>query len=300
MDRAPPAPPTFAMNTTSAPPVPPPLPPTAPAVVVDEISPAHFAVDDIVPAPTFVPPLHQRAQKTQRLSKFTFTNDTKLVLVQCVAEHEGHLAAHGQLDAVFSKVRSMFIENLPSELWQRQHMPGVKTLRDKFRALMRARRTVDSENAGASGISEDITESDQFLDDMIKEKDAEEEDKKVKRDEATAKDKELTQMGFDLRGEASCRTAKETTEEKKVRQEERRLSRKRKHDDGCDDAEWRDVVRQRIEARDKQDQRANEIRQQELILQRERFEEDRRDRLANREQNAKQLELIAMLAKQFK
>lgn len=297
MDCAQPSPSTSTMPNASAPPMPPPLPPATPAPAV----PAVNVDDEIQPAPAVVPPLHQRAQSAPRVSKFTFTEESKLVLVQCVAEYEGHLAGHGHLDEVFAKVRVMFVENLPRELWQRVSQPSVKTLRDKFRALMRARRNVDAEYAAASGISEDITETDQFLDDMIKEKDAEEEDKKVKRDEATAKEKELAQTGFDLRGEASCRTTKETAEQKNARQDKRRNSRKRKLGDMCDDeTEWKDVLRQRIEARDEQDRLANVLKQQELDLQRDRFEEDKRDREAARAQNAKQLELMAMMAKHFK
>lgn len=79
-----------------------------------------------------------------------------------------------------------------------------------------------------------------------------------------------------------CRKTKETTEENKVRQEERRISRKLKRDEGCDNSKWRDVVRQRIEVRNKQDRRSNETRQKELIIQHDRFEEDRLDRVDNR------------------
>lgn len=68
-------------------------------------------------------------------------------------------------------------------------MPIMKTLRGKFRTLMRALPTVESENTRASRISEYIKEAYQFKDDVVKEKDSVEEDKKVKRDEAKAKDK---------------------------------------------------------------------------------------------------------------
>lgn len=86
------------------------------------------------------------------------------------------MGGHSQLDKLIEMVRDTFLQNIPTETWICQSKPTVKPLRDKFRALLRRRRTADRTNAAASGIAEDLTEVDQLLDDLIKNKTTEEED----------------------------------------------------------------------------------------------------------------------------
>lgn len=136
------------------------------------------------------------------------------MLVQCVTEHESHRVGHGQLNTVFEKVHLTFISNVDWSTWTHCVKPSVKTLREKLRALIRARRSIDSSNAAVSAISKEITELDQILGDLILEKDREEEVKKLKREEASPQDTGITQKGFERREEAACRTQKETAEEK--------------------------------------------------------------------------------------
>lgn len=70
---------------------------------------------------------------------------------------------------------------------------------------MRDRRRVDQEIAAASGLVEDVTEAEQFLDDLINEKEREDEVSIEKRDEATAKESRLVEFGKELRATASAR-----------------------------------------------------------------------------------------------
>lgn len=280
------------------PPPPPPMPPTLPPAHVGQ-SPEG---EDASATPAVVPPLNQTSVAPRPLSRFNFNIQSKLTLVQSVGAHGAHVAEHGHLDAVFEEVRKTFIQNLPPSTWTTHSKPSVKTLRDKFRYMMRARRTVDRSNAGASGIAEDITETDQVLDDLITEKDEEEEEKKVARDEASAKESDLIEKGFELRGAASCRTQSESEEEKKARREERANNRKRRLEEGTDGDEWSQMMRTQLVERREEMKRANDIRTQEVALMRERFEQDRQERQDDRqerqaaaEQNAKQLEFMASI-----
>ena len=88
--------------------------------------------------------------------------------------------------------------------------------------MVRDRRSVDAANAAASGIYEEITETDQFLDDLIRRRDREEEMKKVKRDKESLKEAKINQKSLELCSEASSRTNMETTEEKKELHQERK------------------------------------------------------------------------------
>ena len=54
---------------------------------------------------------------------------------------------------------------------------------------------MNRENAAASCISEDVTETDQILDDLILGKDAEEEERNGKRDEVNVKEARLVEVG---------------------------------------------------------------------------------------------------------
>lgn len=290
----------------SGPPPPPPLPPTLPPARVDPAPPMPPTLPptDVTPAleraemelevnevaSTVVPPLHRKKPTPRTKTKFTFSVENKLLLAQSVATHSAHLAEHGHLDEEFEKVRLTFLENLPKSTWETVSVPGVKTLRDKFRAMIRARRIADRSNASASGISEEITETDQVLDDLIKEKDDYEEEKKEAKDEATAKEADLVGKGFELRGSASCRTKKESEEEKANRKKERGQNRKRRRDEFETDDDYNKLARQNLEDKRVQNKLNHELRLQELALQREKFEEDRLDRQAAREQNARQVE----------
>lgn len=308
---APPLPPALPLSLPSTPPTPtPPVVPSPPPVrppqashlpqplppvrVAPETSPPprRVAPNEVIDLGSdTVPPLpvQARTQSTRGLTKFTFDQKDKMTLVQSVAEHGAHLAAHGHLDRLFEKVKDTFIENIPPSTWLQHVKPSVKTLRDKFRAMMRDRRRVDHENSAASGIAEDITEVNQLLDDLISEKDREDEERKEQRDEATAKEARLVECGKELRAAASARCRERSDEENS----ERKKNRKRNRDVLDDDDDWNAIVREQLEARRQQEERSNNLREQEVKLMQERFEQDKLDREAARLLNAKQLEFMA-------
>lgn len=97
--------------------------------------------------------------------------------------------------------------------------PPIKTLRDKFRLMMKERRTVNRENATSSGIDEKLTDIDQLMDDLIHEKDTEDEERKEKKDEKTEKEAQLVRVGEELRNAAVSRSKKKRDDERIKRKE---------------------------------------------------------------------------------
>lgn len=96
-------------------------------------------------------------------------------------EYKALCTGHGQLDKLFAKVMETFIENIDHFAWIRHVEPTIETLGDKFRPMIRDGREVDRENASASGIAENVNETDQLLDDLIHEMDTEEQMRKEKK-----------------------------------------------------------------------------------------------------------------------
>lgn len=85
------------------------------------------------------PPTGPASTATTARSKvnFSFLNDArKVLLVQCVREHDAHIAGHGRKDATFKLVLSTFLAHVPCKMWETHNEPNVKTLRDKFENLV--------------------------------------------------------------------------------------------------------------------------------------------------------------------
>lgn len=62
-----------------------------------------------------------------------------------------------------------------------------------------------------------------------------------------------------------------------------------------DDEEWNDIVRKQMESKRAEIKGGNDLREMELQLNRERFEEEKAEREEARKNNAKQLEIILTL-----
>ena len=107
----------------------------------------------------------------------------KLLLLQSVQEHNAHRAGHGQQDKLFEDVLKTFIQNIPDTMWGTMQKPVVKTLRDKFRMMMRARRAENRRKEAASGNLEVGSDVDQLLDDLILKKDDDDLERRKQKDE---------------------------------------------------------------------------------------------------------------------
>lgn len=159
------------------------------------------------------------------LQKFTFDDDTELILLHCDGKHGTHMGGRGHLVKLFEKVRDKFLLNIPSETWSRQLKPTVKTLREKFRALLCTRPTVDCSNTAASGIAEDLTEVDHLSNDSIKEKEIEEDKKRKEKDEENAAGALLVWQRKDMLQNTVSRTRKDSEDDMKEIRAERKRTR---------------------------------------------------------------------------
>lgn len=109
---------------------------------------------------------------TPPLQKFQFNRAHKVLLVKCVRQHDAHRGEHGQLDRKFDPVREELISHLMPALRIRNKKPTIKTLRDKFRLMLKARESAVKETAGAFGIVDERSEMEVLLDHLIAERDA--------------------------------------------------------------------------------------------------------------------------------
>ena len=93
-----------------------------------------------------------------KLKNYTFCKEAKVILLKSVRQFDAHLANYEENRKFFDKVHEQFISNLPVTKKLYHAHPSVKTLRDKFRATLTARRTTNRNNATAPGIAEAVTE----------------------------------------------------------------------------------------------------------------------------------------------
>lgn len=94
--------------------------------------------------------------------KFYFSSNAKVILLQWVMEQNAHVALQKQLHSTFEGVLKMFIVNLSPLTWQTNTKPRVKTLHDKFCAMIKNRRDAVRKYKGASGISKEAGETNQL------------------------------------------------------------------------------------------------------------------------------------------
>lgn len=94
-----------------------------------------------------------------------------------------------------------------------------------FRVMIRERHNFDRQNTAESGISEDITETYQLLNDLIHDNDTEAELCKEKKYESTAPEARLIDVGEQLRNAAPWRNHKETGDQKREINKVRKLMR---------------------------------------------------------------------------
>lgn len=147
-------------------------------------------------------------------ANFSFVNRAlKVLLVQCVRDHDAHIAPQRKNDAMFSHVLETFITNLPCQMYCRHNKPSVKTLRDKFDSLMKNRKEWNTKNEKASGISEEVSDVGQLLDDLLLKRREHEEEEKKEKYEVMKKEKRLVEAGESIKNAASKRKEKDPKDE---------------------------------------------------------------------------------------
>eukprot|EP00171_Calliarthron_tuberculosum_P004172 IDg4172t1 len=177
--------------------------------------------------------------------RFTFTGELDAILVKCVQESDAHAAKYGEVEKVFEGVRSMFCAS--SEVLKAMEngapTPKVKTVRERFKALMKKRRKVNNRNIAGSGIEEEPTALDEALDSVIEEAD----NAKSRAESASdcegrsprKKMKKQAKVALELEGDSELKIleedarARHANEAKRLELDERRLAleeKKMEHD----------------------------------------------------------------------
>lgn len=108
-----------------------------------------------------------QAPEVLEVRRFLFCECLKLLLCQCVQQPDAHLVGHGQQDKVFKEVLETFVTSIDGSVKNIMQKRSVKNLRDKFRNMLRARRSKYKANKVSSENLELVSDLDQLLDDLI-------------------------------------------------------------------------------------------------------------------------------------
>lgn len=223
-------------------------------------------------------------------ANFSFSNNAlKLLLVQSVREHDAQIAVHGKKDAIFKLVLSTFLAHVSSRMRDTHNKPSVKTLRDKYESLANRRKETNSCNERASGITEDVSEVDQVLNDLILKREEVDEDKKMTKEVATKREKSLEEAAKGIRNSMMKRVRKENQEDSEKKKKRVRIDRNA--DEDMD--EWTEMVKKELSERKETKKRENELRGRELDVMQQRWDADRKEKETH-------LQLLAALINKLK
>lgn len=181
-----------------------------------------------------------------------------------------------------------FIENLPSAASTRYRKPTVKTLRDKFRLMMKARDDKNRVNERATGLGGgEATRAELLLCDLLLEVREYEEERHKTREEQQEKKKLLDAAGEAMQAQALERSIREPGSARKKRKAR------------CEDFDFDGSCADRnadMEANKKLRSEELALRKSEIELQEKIFEEAQKDLEAMRKEQSATLELLAAMA----
>ena len=119
----------------------------------------------------------------------------------------------------------IFIKVLPEDVGNKYLLPKSKTISDRFDLICAQRRAEDKKNCKASGISEEEMELNSLLDDLILQRDEDDEAKRKVKEEKTALDKKLDHAANQIRDQATSQLSASKDEERTPRSQRRRSER---------------------------------------------------------------------------
>ena len=224
-----------------------------------------------------------------KLKRFAFTYDFKLLLLQCVRQTNADRAVHGKKDELFNKVREIFMAHVPSTTWICHQHPSLKTLRDKFRAMVVERKEQVACNEVSSGNVEELTPLETLLDDLMLEVKEHEEGLRREKDELSAMEQALVRAGEDIKYRAMKRrhSSDSGTESSECTRKKARASLN-------DIAEWNEMTKAELQCKREQQVRDLALREKELALQRQRLEDDRKEREIYLEESRAQIDSLKL------
>lgn len=148
--------------------------------------------------------------EARKLKRFVYHSSYDELLAKCVREHDAHKVGYGKKMEAFEAVRSTFIKSVPKKVFKTHEMPSVKSVRDRYIRLEERRRETVRKMEPLSGNVETVSDLDVLMDDLICEKDEFEENRRVERDEQTAREQQLNSAGATIRQLAISRKRRST------------------------------------------------------------------------------------------
>ncbi|KAI0556720.1 rab11 family-interacting protein 1-like isoform X1 [Gracilaria domingensis] len=149
-----------------------------------------------------------QSQAKTKLKRFRFSDTYDLFLLRSVRDADAHVPQWGETESLFDKVISTFMTLVPHRAFTCMHKPSKKTLIDRFKRLVCARREQNKVNERASGIAEEYGEKENLLDDLILEIDERTEQTRQEKAELQAKETKLIEAGEMIRSKALNRSSK--------------------------------------------------------------------------------------------
>lgn len=153
------------------------------------------------------------ASPDAKRKRFRFKPQLDLLLCKAVMETKAHAPPVNKKMEVMGEARNLFISGLPAAVRETYSEPKVKTISDRFDLIANHRRDEDRKNSSASGISEEKTELNDILDDLILQRDEDDESRRKVREEKTELDKKLDVDAEEIRSQATSRMSRPQVEE---------------------------------------------------------------------------------------
>lgn len=218
--------------------------------------------------------------------RFRFTTQVDILLCKAVSETGSHIAPRNEKLKLMEKACEIMVKALPATHSTMYQNPVAKTCNDHFELIVKQRREVDRAKRNQSGISEEVSELDLLLDDLILDRDTVEEHRRNERAEKTARDKRLEDAGVEVREEAMTRMSKRSAsisddEEDGDRKKKRK---KRKMDVLESDDEEIELLKQTIADR-------REMERKKLELDQKRFDMDEKRQQKDMDRCKRQMDL---------
>lgn len=251
---------------------------------------------------------------TSQKRMFKFNDETKYIMLQCIRQHNAHLAGHGKADQQFRKVLQTFIENIPSHLKVMYNMPTVRAMRDKFRSLLIDRKNYVKFIEAQSGVVDQNSPVEDLLDDFIQEVEDVTSKKRKRANENEEREAELETAGQLIQQQSVTRrqTSRNLESQESMNDEivpvgqmESELSVTaqpcRKIMRGDDNmAEWNMIIQKQLNDKKAIDVHNLQLRARELEIQKDKWEEEKKDREASREKDKANTALMLCMAENMK
>ena len=142
-----------------------------------------------------------------RKPRFRFSTALDLLLCKAISEKNAHIPPQNQKMKLMNEACELFLTILPQRVREMYVDPKGKTISDRFELISKQRRSDDGKARAASGISEERTELDIILDDLLLQRDEVEEQRRKEREEKTEKDKNIEAASEEMRTKALSRSS---------------------------------------------------------------------------------------------